>query len=685
MAQVRTVPSLEIARLVGNRVLDPIEFRDPLTALPGGLFRLNPAGTAYTIERNTAVAGDFSTYTTPIAISATDQVGVNIASPQDALHIGANGTNGSGMIVERATNDNGPVAIATWKARGTFAAKAIVSNGDPLLKIQAMGYDGATYQPAAEIAVEVVGTPGVGDMPGNIVASTTADGTAILIERVRIDDRGRTRISDAGAGTPAASAMLDLVSTTKGLLTPRMTTVQRDLIGSPATSLLIYNTTTSQFEHWNGAAWVSVGITDHGALTGLSDDDHTQYALLAGRAGGQTGYGGTAASEGLTFYSTSHATKGTVAFGSSMVWTESTGRLRLGIQETPTGEKGRVMIVNDRASDAVDGSMYMEEVGGATTYRSGHGDMRARGSLGAKTAIQNNDGIAAWDGLGFGATIYGVAAGIWIDAAGNFTDSSFPGLIRFVTTIGTTTAERVSIDNTGTLYALGKAGVGIPRGAMSSASQFYVVCESGSLSPVEISQYSTDTAGAYEVFRKGRGSRTSPANISSGDNIAGDSIWGYHTGAFRQGGYTLWTSDGTPSGTSMPMFYAIATTPTSSVTPVERMRISNAGNISIGNNPGWGTSAALVLSHALGTAPSTSPVNAAQMWVADIVAGNSAFHMMTENTAILKLYRDAGWTVPTGTALKTGFATSTGTLDNALQTIKAILDHLLTGAGFFGA
>ena len=34
---------------------------------------------------------------------------------------------------------------------------------------------------------------------------------------------------------------------------------------------------------WQNAS--SVGTTDHGALTGLTDDDHTQYALLAGRDG----------------------------------------------------------------------------------------------------------------------------------------------------------------------------------------------------------------------------------------------------------------------------------------------------------------------------------------------------------------------------------------------------------------
>ena len=51
---------------------------------------------------------------------------------------------------------------------------------------------------------------------------------------------------------------------------------------------------------------------DHGALTGLSDDDHSIYALLAGRSGGQTLIGGTASGNNLTLQSTSHATKGVV-------------------------------------------------------------------------------------------------------------------------------------------------------------------------------------------------------------------------------------------------------------------------------------------------------------------------------------------------------------------------------------
>jgi hypothetical protein len=51
-------------------------------------------------------------------------------------------------------------------------------------------------------------------------------------------------------------------------------------------------------------------VLDHGLLTGLSDDDHTQYLKLSGRSTGQIVYGGTTASAVLTLNSTSHATKG---------------------------------------------------------------------------------------------------------------------------------------------------------------------------------------------------------------------------------------------------------------------------------------------------------------------------------------------------------------------------------------
>ena len=57
-------------------------------------------------------------------------------------------------------------------------------------------------------------------------------------------------IAQVGIGTnsPAASAQLDISSTTKGFLPPRMTTAQRNNISSPVEGLIIFNSTTKLLE-----------------------------------------------------------------------------------------------------------------------------------------------------------------------------------------------------------------------------------------------------------------------------------------------------------------------------------------------------------------------------------------------------------------------------------------------------
>jgi hypothetical protein len=51
------------------------------------------------------------------------------------------------------------------------------------------------------------------------------------------------------------SAILDVSSTNKGLLMPRMTESERDAIQSPAIGLMIFNTTSNCFNFWNGLTW----------------------------------------------------------------------------------------------------------------------------------------------------------------------------------------------------------------------------------------------------------------------------------------------------------------------------------------------------------------------------------------------------------------------------------------------
>lgn len=77
---------------------------------------------------------------------------------------------------------------------------------------------------------------------------------------------------------------------------------------------------------------------DHGSLSGLTDDDHTQYALLAGRNGGQVLYGDTAANGDITIEGTSHATK----TSSYIILQPTDGNVGIG---TTTPTRGRLEII----------------------------------------------------------------------------------------------------------------------------------------------------------------------------------------------------------------------------------------------------------------------------------------------------------------------------------------------------
>jgi hypothetical protein len=86
---------------------------------------------------------------------------------------------------------------------------------------------------------------------------------------------GFTTYAQIGIGTtsPAATAALDIESTTKGLLIPRLTQTQRNAIQSPATGLMIFCTDCAaqgQPQFYNGASWNSM-LKSASLLYGTSD------------------------------------------------------------------------------------------------------------------------------------------------------------------------------------------------------------------------------------------------------------------------------------------------------------------------------------------------------------------------------------------------------------------------------
>lgn len=74
------------------------------------------------------------------------------------------------------------------RSRGTEASESVVQSGDTLMRVVALGHDGTDYAQAAEISVQVDGTPASGDMPGRIVFKVSPDGSETPAEALRISN-----------------------------------------------------------------------------------------------------------------------------------------------------------------------------------------------------------------------------------------------------------------------------------------------------------------------------------------------------------------------------------------------------------------------------------------------------------------------------------------------------------------
>ncbi|MDO6622487.1 hypothetical protein Q4509_06425 [Oceanihabitans sp. 1_MG-2023] len=85
-------------------------------------------------------------------------------------------------------------------------------------------------------------------------------------------------LSQVGIGTltPDASSMLDLSSTEKGMLAPRMTSAERTAISSPANGLLVYDITENAFYFFKSGTWTKMESessvrSNHKIITSAAD------------------------------------------------------------------------------------------------------------------------------------------------------------------------------------------------------------------------------------------------------------------------------------------------------------------------------------------------------------------------------------------------------------------------------
>ena len=111
-----------------------------------------------------------------------------------------------------------------------------------------------------QLAGDLAGTAAAPTVPGLALKANTTDVNSSLALKAPIASPSFTGSVAVGTASPSASAVLDINSTSQGILVPRMTTVQRNAIATPVSALLIFNSTTNAFEVYKStcACWVTM-------------------------------------------------------------------------------------------------------------------------------------------------------------------------------------------------------------------------------------------------------------------------------------------------------------------------------------------------------------------------------------------------------------------------------------------
>ena len=128
-----------------------------------------------------------------LALNGRYQRGSATVQDGDAIAGGIN-INGTDMdasvIMSVFGNDNDFTRISGSKSRNaSIGGHTIVQNNDVLLSLKGFGSDGTNFEEAAQIEMQVDGTPNNNVMPGRIIfKTTTTDG---VVERLRIKSDGR--------------------------------------------------------------------------------------------------------------------------------------------------------------------------------------------------------------------------------------------------------------------------------------------------------------------------------------------------------------------------------------------------------------------------------------------------------------------------------------------------------------
>ncbi|MFZ5693968.1 MAG: lectin-like protein [Pseudomonadota bacterium] len=372
------------------------------------------------------------------------------------------------------------------------------------------------------------------------------------------------------AAAPEATAALEIESTTKGLLLPRMTTAQVTTLGSnsPADGMLVYDTDTDTLKLRANGAFVSLVPPTAGPILRLR---YTTGTLLRSNV--------------IPFNSVLE-TGGGASWAANKFTVSIPGPYFITVQGTSNEQYYTGLRIRKNGSDIA----YNFGANAAAAKPSGT-SVSTVSYLNAGDYIDfyyDHDSTSAVLTNAFAAIAYIGGSG---SGGGTTTAAGSTGQIQFNGGSGVFAADAVlHWDNTNKRLGIGtttpgeKLTVSSNTGVLPAAPNVTAARFAGADS--QAARIVVDTFGGAPnlTLRRANGTAASPTAVTANDTLGNVVAFGYGATGYSSSSRAAlqmiaaenWTD--TAQGTSLTLM----TTPNGSVTPAERLRIDQSGNVGIG-------------------------------------------------------------------------------------------------------
>ncbi len=296
-----------------------------------------------------------------------------------------------------------------------------------------------------------------------------------------------------GTTTPDTNAALDIVSSSKGILIPRLTTAQRTamVLNTNQTGLLVFDSTLQQFWFWDGTQWVQIGAGSSTSCNTLNE---------AYNCGGN-GTGRTIATDyGAVELTLSNTTNGTVGLQvNSTTGTSSTPTSSISTQNSAFG-----------------GSIYGENTNSSNPYNTIEASTNSTNQYTSAVAGYY-DGTS--QGVGVYGSIYnssstGVAGVMGVNNRTNGGHGVYGQGVNGV--VGETNNA-----GGGGVYGLNNNSTGSGNGVAVIGDGNYGVWGQTTYGPAAVMGLNTRTNGGHGVWGQGVN-----GVVGESSNISGYGVWG---------------------------------------------------------------------------------------------------------------------------------------------------------------